>query len=80
MPRIPGARKQDVPEDIRRVWETQEAERGDAQPNTPIYALRPTIFRAHRALDAAIQGSGLLSAHLKNLVALRAALINGCPF
>jgi hypothetical protein len=80
MVRIAGARKADLPSDVREVWERQEATRGAPQPNTPIYALRPTIFRGHRALAAGIDESGLLSDELKNLVSLRAALINGCPF
>ena len=80
MPRIPGARKQDLPPDIRDIWEQQERTRGAVQPNTPIYALRPTIFRAHRALGTAIAESGLLPGELRNLASLRAALINGCPF
>ena len=80
MARIPGARKEDVPDDVRAVYEAQEAARGAPQPNTPIYALRPSILRGHRALAAGIDESGLLSGELKNLVCLRAALINGCPF
>ena len=80
MARIAGARKKDLPDDVRDVWERQEETRGAAQPNTPIYALRPSIFRGHRALAAGIDESGLLSGELKNLVSLRAALINGCPF
>jgi hypothetical protein len=80
MARIAGASKKDLPEDVRRVWESQEESRGAPQPNTPIYALRPSIFRGSRALAAGIDESGLLSGELKNLVSLRAALINGCPF
>jgi hypothetical protein len=80
MPRIHGAHKRDLPDDIREIWESQEQSRGTASPNTPVYALRPSIFRGHRALAAGIDESGLLPAELKNLVSLRAALINGCPF
>ena len=80
MARILGARKEDLPEDIRAVWEAQEASRGAPQPNTRIYALRPSIWRGRRALDAGIEESGLLPQQLKNLVSLRTALINGCPF
>jgi hypothetical protein len=80
MARIPGARKADLPDDVRAVWESQEAARGTPQPNTPVYALRPSIFRGHRALAAGIDESGLLSGELKNLASLKAALINGCPF
>ena len=80
MARIVGAQKNDLPKDVREAWEGQEESRGAPQPNTPIYALRPSIFRGHRALAAGIDESGLLSGELKNLVSLRAALINGCPF
>ena len=80
MARVAGARKQDTPDDVRKVWEQQEQSRGAPQPNTPVYALRPSIFRGHRALAAGIDESGLLSGELKNLASLKAALINGCPF
>ncbi len=80
MPRVAGPCKQDLPDDIRRAWEEQEASRGSAQPNLPVYALRPTIWRGQQALAAGIEESGLLSNELKNLVSLKAALINGCPF
>ena len=80
MPRIAGARKEDLPNDIRKAWEQQEALRGAPMPNLAIYALRPTIWRGHKALAAGIEESGLLPNELKNLVSLKAALINGCPF
>lgn len=80
MARIAGASREDVPNDVGEIWDRQVETRGAVQPNTPIYALRPTIFRAHRGLDAAIKESGLIDDALKNLVCLRAALINGCPF
>ena len=80
MPRIAGASKEQVPEDVRAVYEAQEKARGAPQPNTPVYALRPSIFRGHRALAAGIDESGLLDGELKNLASLKAALINGCPF
>ena len=79
MTRMAGARKEDVPDDIRAIYEAQEQARGAPMPNTPIYALRPTIMRGHQALGAGIDESGLLSGELKNLALLRAALINGCP-
>jgi alkylhydroperoxidase family enzyme len=80
MARIPGARKEDVPDDVRAVYEEQERSRGAPMPNTAIYALRPSIFRGHRALAAGIGESVLLPNELKNLATLRVALINGCPF
>ena len=66
--------------DVRDVWEAQETSLGAVQPNTPVYALRPSILRGMRALSAGINESGLLDEELKDLVSLRAALINGCRF
>ena len=80
MARIRGTRREDLPDDIREIWDNQERTRGAALQSTPIYALRPSIFTGHRALAAGIDESGLLPAELKNLASLRAALINGCPF
>lgn len=80
MARIPGARKEDLPDDIQHMWETQERSEGVVRPNLPVYSLRPAIYRGHRALATGIEESGLIPAELKHLVALRAALINGCPF
>ena len=80
MARIRGATKDEVPEDIRAVYEEQERSRGIPLPSTPIYGLRPSIFRGQRALAAGIEESGLLDAHLRRLATLRAAFINGCPF
>ena len=80
MARIRGATKSEVPDDIRVIYEQQERDRGAPLPNTPVYALRPSIFRGHRALAAGIEESGLLDAQLRRLATLRAAFINGCPF
>jgi hypothetical protein len=55
-----GARKKEEPADVRDVWEAQERSRGAPQPNTPVYALHPSIFRGQRALAAGIDESGLL--------------------
>ena len=80
MSRVRGASKEEVPDDIRVIYEDQERDRGFPPPNTPVYALRPSIFRGHRALAAGIEESGLLDAGLRRLATLRAACINGCPF
>jgi hypothetical protein len=71
MSRVAGARKQNLPDDLRKAWEQEEASRGAPQPNLPVYALR---------LADGIEESGLLSKELKHLASLKAALINGCPF
>jgi len=80
MARFRGATKDEVPEDIRAVYEEQERGRGAPFPSTLLYGLRPSIFRGHRALAAGIEESGLLDAQLRSLAMLRAAFINSCPF
>lgn len=80
MPRVIGADKNDVPDDIRAIYEAQERTRGAPMPPIPVYALRPSIMRGHQALAAGIDESQLLPAELKRLATLRAALVNGCPF
>lgn len=74
--------KEDVPTDVRDVWEVGGPGElvGVVQPNTPVYALQPSILRRTRAVSAGINESGLLDEELKDLVSLQAALINGCPF
>ena len=74
--------KEDVPTDVRDVWEVGGPGElvGGVQSNTPVYALQPSILRRTRAVSAGINESGLLDEEMKDLVSLRAALINGCPF
>ena len=80
MARFRGATKDEVPEDIRAVYEEQARGQGAPLPSTLVYGLRPSIFRGHRALAAGIEESGLLDAQLRSLAMFRAAFINGCPF
>ena len=55
MARIRGATKNEVPDDIRVIYEQQERDRGAPLPNTPVYALRPAILPGHRALAPGIE-------------------------
>jgi alkylhydroperoxidase family enzyme len=53
---------------------------GDLLNSTKVVAHCPSILRAVKALGAAIEKSGRLSAGLLPLVYLRVATLNGCPF
>ena len=80
MARISGICKGDVTPEVLAVFERQETIYGNALNTLPIYALRPTILQGTNALAAGIEASGLIEDSLKELVSLKAALINGCPF
>jgi alkylhydroperoxidase family enzyme len=47
---------------------------------TKVYAHRPPVLKAMRDMAAAIERGGLIGAELRQLVYLRVALLNGCPF
>ena len=80
MARIRGICKGDVTPEVLAVFERQETIYGNALNTLPIYALRPTILQGTNALVDGIEASGLIEDSLKELVSLKAALINGCPF
>ncbi|HEX7053448.1 MAG TPA: hypothetical protein VF211_05865 [Burkholderiales bacterium] len=59
----------------------KERERyGDLLNTTKVMAHCPPILRAAKALGASIAQSGTLPKGLADLVSLRVAAINGCPF
>lgn len=80
MARIRGVSKEDGGAEVQAAYDRQEGFYGNALNTLPIYALRPTIMQGSAALSAGIEASGLLEPSLKNMVSLKAALINGCPF
>ncbi|MEX2598066.1 MAG: hypothetical protein WD533_00245 [Dehalococcoidia bacterium] len=80
MPRIEGIPEEKATDDVLAIMARQKATRGAVSNTAPIYALRPTIMQGHQALAEGIEQSGLLEPGLRNLAALRAANINGCPF
>jgi alkylhydroperoxidase family enzyme len=64
---------QDILEAQRKVW-------GAPLLNHLIYARRPSIFRAARAMWGGIESSGLIDASLRALINRRVAYLNGCEF
>jgi hypothetical protein len=80
MARIEGVSEDAANDDVRQIFEEQKKRHGFVSNTAKVYALRPTIQKGAQALAQGIQDSGLISPELKNLVCVRAAQINGCPY
>jgi len=77
---LPDADPGGVDEYIQRVYDAQTKIWGAPLLPYPVYARRPTIFRAMRGMWTGIDASGLIDGKLKALVNRRVASLNGCLF
>jgi alkylhydroperoxidase family enzyme len=80
MARIEGISDSETSEDVRKIFEEQKKRHGFVSNTTKIFAIRPTIQKGVQALAQGIQESRLITPELRNLVCIRAAQINGCPY
>ena len=80
MARIKGVTESETNDNVRQIFEEQKKRYGFVSNTAQIFALRPTIHRGVQALAQGIQESGLISPELRNLVCMRTAQINGCPY
>jgi len=80
MARIEGVSESESNDDVRQIFEEQKKRHGFVSNTAKIFALRPTIQKGVHALAQGIQESGLLTPELRNLVCVRTAQINGCPY
>jgi hypothetical protein len=80
MTRLSGIDPKDAAPGLRAVFEAQVAAWGKPLEPYLIYARRPSIFLAVRAMWDALDASGLIEGSLKALVCRRVASRNGCPF
>ncbi len=80
MPRIPELADAEATPEQAALFEGDRARYGDVLNPTRIYAYRPGISPALRALHSALLDSGLLAPGLVSLARMRVAQINGCPF
>ena len=65
---------------LEELFARERAMFGDVLNPTKVMAHCPPILRAARMLGASIAQSGTLPKGLADLVSLRVAGINGCPF
>jgi len=80
MARIPQADLTTAEPKIRAVLDAQRKKWGAPLSNHLIYARRPSIFSAVRAMWGGIDASALLDDRLKALVNRRVAFLNRCEF
>ena len=81
MARIKGVTESDAnTADVRQIIEEQKKRHGFVSNAAQVSAVRPTIQRGVQALARGIQESGLIAQELRNLVCVRTAQINGCPY
>jgi len=65
---------------LEELFAKERAIHGDLLNPTKVMAHCPPILRAAKMLGASIAQSGTLPKGLAELVSLRVAAINGCPF
>ncbi len=81
MARIKGIMESDANNDeVRTIIEEQKKRHGFVSNAVQVSAVRPTIYKGVQALAQGIQESGLIAQELRNLVCVRTAHINGCPY
>jgi alkylhydroperoxidase family enzyme len=80
MTRIPGVNRADVDASIEKAFAGQERKWGAVLAPYPLYARRPTVFRAVQGMWVALAQSGLLDRALVALLNRRVASLNGCVF
>jgi alkylhydroperoxidase family enzyme len=80
MVRVIGVNIEEVPQEIREIFEEQKKRHGSVLNTARVYALRPSIYKGVQALGKGIQDSGLIEPELRHLLCVKAASINGCPY
>ena len=80
MARIKSIAESEADESVRQIFDEQKKRHGFVSNAARVSAVRPTIQKGVQALAQGIQQSGLLAPELRNLVCVRTAHINGCPY
>ena len=80
MARINGVDPASATGYVKKVFDAQTKVYGGPLLNHLLYARRPTIFRAARAMWTGIEASGLIDSRLQALINRRVAALNNCEF
>ncbi len=80
MPRVSEIEEDGGDPTLKAIFDRQREMFGGLLNPTKVMAHCPPILRAAKLLSASIAQSGTLPKGLAELVSLRVAAINGCPF
>jgi hypothetical protein len=80
MSRIRPLERDEVHPDAQLFYDQDEQAYGTVLNTTRIFAYRPSILAAQKALSRAIAADAALPPGLRALVCLRVATLVGCPF
>jgi hypothetical protein len=80
MSRIKPLDREEAPPDARPFYDQDERAFGLVLNPTRIFAYRPPIQAAYRALGRSVGQEATLPAGLRALICLRVATLVGCPF
>ena len=80
MARIKGVGEDEAPDEVRQIFAEQKKRHGFVSNAAQVSAVRPTIQKGVQALAQGIQESALIPQELRNLVCVKTAQINGCPY
>lgn len=80
MPRITPLTRAEAHPDAREFFDQDERTYGMVLNPTGVFAYRPPILQASRALSRSVGKDGTLDPGLRALICVRIATIVGCPF
>lgn len=80
MSRLPRLNKNEVPDDVRELYERVGAARGNVPNMYRVYAHRPEILKTMVAHMNAVTNTGTVSVRTKELVATLVSRINRCEY
>ncbi len=80
MARIPALTREQAPEEVRHLYDSNLKTWGQVSNTTGIWAYRPSIQLGVQALGRGIGESGLISEKLRCLINVRIASQVGCGF
>ena len=78
MPRLQGLTKEQVSDEVRRIFERQEKRYGSVLYNHMVLARRPGVLRGFRAMWDGLEEDALIPARLRDLLNVKVASLVGC--
>jgi alkylhydroperoxidase family enzyme len=80
MPRLKRLDKTEVRDDVRQLYATVGAQRGNVPNMFRVYAHRPEILKTMVAHLQAVTNSGTVPVRTKELIATLVSRLNGCEY